>query len=134
MTTNCSTLAVASGTALLYEANASTLAQLGANRIGNAHNACNSGAATINEHAPVLDDASYNGSPGFVYVCGTNNITNGSTAVALVLYSFSFPAGGGAIGTSPTNTATPTAASSSDECSPMTYFTSNTTSKIFRHW
>jgi hypothetical protein len=111
---------------LLYEASetATTLTQLATENIGSTFFGC----ASNNLHSAALDDAAYNGTLGNVYVCGT---TSGafSTRAAPELYSFSFPAGGGAI-TTKSNT-TPSGTSSSAECSPITYFTSNSTSKIF---
>jgi len=118
-----------SSNGVFFEASetATTLVELAARAIGNSHNAC----APNNIHAPAPDDASYNGSAGFIYVCGTRSVTGSSgSPVAPELYSYSFPAGGGTIGASAAHTLTPGTATT-DQCSPLTYFTSNSTSKIF---
>ncbi len=98
----------------------------GAGGIGDAH-----GCGSNNLHAPALDDNSYNGLAGNGYVCGTviRTTAGGGGPEAPVLYSFTFPAGGGTIALT-THTLTPTANAAS-ECSPITYFTSNSTQKIF---
>jgi hypothetical protein len=103
-----------------------TLASVASPNISDAH-----GCDTVNNlHAPSLDDAVYNGSAGFLYVCGTvkqTTTTGGSEAP--VLYSLGFNPTSGVLGsvvTGPNGSATAT-----DECSPVTYFTSNSTQKIF---
>jgi hypothetical protein len=103
------------------------LANVSAENIGKSHNSC----ATNNLHAPALDDNVYSGTAGYVYVCGTQTVTTGQGGqpVNPELYSFSFPENGGVLGSG--STLTPSGTSSGDECSPLTYFTSNSTSKIF---
>ena len=123
--------------ASLYEASetaagVATLATspTGAGGIGDAH-----GCGSNNLHAPALDDNSYNGLAGNGYVCGTVVRTGSAPGgtEAPVLYSFTFPAGGGAFALT-AFTLTPTANAAS-ECSPITYFTSNSTGKDFHgHW
>ena len=113
---------------IIYEASetASGVARLTALQIGNAKG-CGSNVL----HSPALDDNSYNGIAGYGYVCGTviQTTTNPSNEPP-VLYSFTFPAGGGTIALTGT-TLTPPGGNSAQNCSPVTYFTSNSTEKIF---
>jgi len=128
-TTGCDS--TSSNNGLLYEASetATTLVKLATENIGTASTIAGT-CATNNLHSPTLDDAAYNGTAGNDYVCGTqSSFFSGSGKVAPELYSFSFPSGGGAIGSG--SSTTPSSMNSSDECSPITYFTSNSTSKIF---
>lgn len=132
VTTDCNT--TADGAALI-EASISgptgaTFTSLASRSIGNGHSSCVSNSI----HAPTLDDASYNGGAGNVYVCGTKSVNTGPPAVNPqnpVLYSFSFPSGGGTIGATATSSVQPAGTATTDECSPLTYFTSNSTSKLF---
>lgn len=115
---------------VLYEASAtaSALSLVASPNIGDAH-----GCGTNNLHAPALDDAVYNGSAGFVYVCGTvirTTMSPGSSEKP-VLYSFSFNPTSGALGSSPMSTLVVANSDPGDECSPMTYNTSGSTSRIF---
>ncbi len=126
VTTGCTSSSVGE----LYEASVTgtALAKVASPNISQSHNSC----ATNNLHAPALDDAVYNGTAGYLYVCGTvikTNSTSG-TAEAPDLYSFSFNPSSGALGGSATSTVS-ASGTASDECSPLTYFTSNSTSRIF---
>jgi len=115
---------------VLYEASStgSALTNLANPTIGSAH-----GCNTVNNlHAPALDDNVYNGSAGFIYACGTviRSTQGPGGSEAPVLYSFSFSPVTGVLGSSPTATLSGSS-TATDECSPLTYFTSNSTSKIF---
>ena len=128
VTTGCN---VAGTLATLNEASEtiSGLTSLASATIGQAHNACPSNSL----HAPALDDNAYNGLDGYIYACGTAISSTGPSGGSQVptLYSFAFPAGGGTIGTTPTSTNAPSSAATAPQCSPITYFTSNSASKIF---
>jgi len=123
-----------SSDSVLFEASVSgptgsTFGQSAAVSIGNLHKAC----ATNNFHAPALDDASYNGSAGFIYACGTVSAGGnpGNGPFAPELYSFNFNPNNGSVGTTPADMVAPTGTTATDECSPITYFTNNSTAKIF---
>jgi hypothetical protein len=132
VTTDCNAASNAAG---LFEASISgqtgaTFTALASRDIGENHGAC----VSNNLHAATLDDASYNGGAGFVYVCGTFIKTTQGPFVnpqPPTLYSFSFPSGGGTIGAAAASSVQPSGTNASDECSPLTYFTSNSTSKLF---
>jgi len=121
------------GSGILSEASvtASTLTQVASNNISEPAHACGAN----NLHAPALDDAVYNGSAGYLYVCGTTKNTSGTPSQGTpgppVLYSFTFNPNSGVLGTSAAHTLTPSGTAATDECSPLSYFTSNSTSDIF---
>jgi len=126
VTTDCNAVAT-NGVLLEAEVTASALTNLASPTIGDAH-----GCGSNNLHAPALDDTVYNGSSGYLYVCGTViRTTSGPGGTeAPVLYSYSFNPSNGSLGSSATSSTTPTANAAS-ECSPLTYFTSSSTSRLF---
>jgi len=128
VTTGCN---VAGTLATLNEASEtiSGLTPLTSATIGQANLNCPSNSL----HAPAFDDNAYNGLAGYVYACGTAISSTGPSGGSEnpTLYSFPYPAGGGTIDTTPTSTYAPSSAATEPECSPITYFTSNSTAKIF---
>ena len=134
VTTGCSNATSGTGTSsALYEASdtSSALTSLASRPIGSGNTFFlffnTPRCATNNLHAPALDDASYStGATGYIYVCGTVTQTPGASATTEPpeIYSFGFPSGGGTISASG-GTQAPSGLSAADECSPITYFTSN---------
>ncbi len=107
-----------------------TFSLLATRTIGNGHITC----SLTKLHAPALDDASYNFTAGNIYVCGTTSVNNGGPSNAVLpptIYSFTFDPSTGALSSTPTDSVAPSNAVAADQCSPMTYFTSNSTQKIF---
>jgi hypothetical protein len=122
VTTGCN---VGGTNAIVYEASDTSagLTSMTSENIGST----NSGCGTIRLHAPALDDNVYSSIAGFLYACGTTTNTGSPRPL---LYSYSLLNNGSFGGTAGTPVQPPNTVNNS-ECSPVTYFTSNLTEKIF---